>query len=52
MKYIKYKSVSWWSAILEAVVNLVRASGYPVPYEVDGFIACAFGIGLRGAIED
>ena len=52
MKYIKLKSVTWWAAVAEAVVNLIRATGYPIPIEVDGIIAAIFGIGLRGALPD
>jgi len=52
MKYFKPKSVTWWSAVLEAVINLVRVAGYPVPYEVDALLACGFGVGIRGAIKD
>ena len=52
MKYIKLKSLTWWSSVAEALVNLVRVAGYPVPYEVDAFIACAFGVGIRGAMGE
>jgi len=51
-KYIKLKSLTWWSAIAEAAINLVRATGVEIPVQVDGIIAALFGIGLRGSIGD
>lgn len=51
-KYIKPKSLSFWSAIAEAGVNVLRAFGVEIPKEVDGIIIALFGIGLRGAVKD
>lgn len=51
-KYIKLKSLTWWSAVAEAVINLIRVAGVDVPLQVDGIIAALFGIGLRGSIGD
>ena len=52
MKYFQPKSVSWWSAVAEGVINLARLFGVEVPLQIDGVIACAFGIGIRGAIDN
>ena len=51
-KYVKLKSLTWWAAIAEAIVNLIRATGVDIPLQVDGIIAALFGIGLRGSIGD
>lgn len=50
--YFNYKSVTFWMAVAEAVVNIVRAAGVEVPPQVDGIIAAVFGIGLRKAVGD
>ena len=51
-KYLKYKSLSWWAAIAEAAINVMRVYGVEIPKEVDGFILALFGVGIRGAITD
>jgi len=48
-KYIKPKSLTWWSAIAEALINVARVAGIPVPHEVDLIIASLIAIGLRSA---
>lgn len=50
-KYFMPKSLSWWSAVAEGVINLLRLGGLEIPAQVDGLIACAFGIGIRKAIH-
>lgn len=51
MKYMKPKSLTWWSAVAVAGLQLVRAFGVEVPPQVDGVLAALFGIGMRGAIK-
>lgn len=51
MKYFNFKSVSFWSAIAEAAVNIARAGGIEIPPFVDGLILSVFGIGIRKAID-
>ncbi len=51
-KYFMPESLTWWSAIAEGIVNILRLSGVPIPLEVDGVIGCAFGIGLRRKMEE
>jgi len=50
MKYFQLKSLTWWSAVAEGAINMARLLGYEVPPQIDGVIAAAFGVGLRGAI--
>ncbi len=52
MKYFKPKSLSWWSAIAVAGLQLVRAFGVEVPFQVDGVLAALFGIGIRGSVKN
>lgn len=49
MKYFKPKSLTWWAAIAEAVINVVRAVGVEIPKEVDGVIVPLIAIGLRAS---
>ncbi len=48
-KYFKPKSLTWWSAIAEALVNVARVAGMAVPHEVDLIIGSLIAIGLRSA---
>ena len=48
-KYFQPKSVTWWSAVAEAAVNVARI-WWAIPPQVDGLILAVFGIGVRGAI--
>jgi len=46
------KSLSWWSCVAEAAVNLARCFGYVIPIEVDALIGCGFGVGMRRKIGE
>ena len=50
-KYFKPKSLSWWSAVIIASLQVVRSAGVEIPIQVDGIVAGLFGIGMRGALE-
>ena len=50
-KYIKPKSLTWWSGVALAVVQFVRAMGVELPQGIDEVIIGIGAIGLRGAIK-
>ena len=50
-KYFKPKSLSWWSAVSLATIQLLRALGVTIPAEVDGLVIALFGVGMRGAVK-
>jgi len=47
MKYIKLKSLTWWSSVILATVQLARAVGVHIPEGTDEVIMGAIAIGLR-----
>ena len=49
-KYFKPTSLTWLSAVAEAVVNLVRVTGVEIPTEVDKTLGCLIAIGLRAKL--
>ncbi len=51
MKYFQPKSLTFWSAIAEALINIARLGGIEIPPQIDGIIAAAFGVGIRKAIK-
>ena len=51
-KYFKPKSLAFWSAMVEAGIQVARLFGAPIPVAVDGIIAGLFGIGMRAAIAE
>ena len=50
MKYIQPKSVTWWSGVVLAGLQLLRAFGIEIPTEVDKAVGGIGAIGLRQAI--
>lgn len=50
-KYIKLKSVTWWSGVALAAVQVARALGIVIPESLDEVIIGIGAIGLRGAIK-
>lgn len=46
------ESLTWWSAIAEAAINILRLSGIDIPIQVDGIIGCAFGVGIRRKMNE
>jgi len=49
-KYFKPKSLTWLSAVAEAIVNVIRVAGYPIPVEVDKILGCFIAVGLRAKL--
>ena len=50
-KYIKPKSLTWWSGVALAVVQVLRAIGIQIPEGTDEIIIGVGAIGVRGAIK-
>lgn len=50
-KYFKPKSMTWWSGIALAAIQLLRAFGIEIPKEVDGVVIGVGAIGVRGALK-
>jgi len=50
-KYLKPKSLSWWSAVTMAGIAVAGAYGMPIKPEVYALVAALFGIGFRGAVK-